>query len=475
MRKVLAATMRRVWAILMATLFLLPLLPGLDGPAGAPGAAAAVVAAAEQKAAGTEEKAAAIGEKVYVIPINGTIEPGLASYVKRVLRMAEKDAANGRRVAVLIEVGTFGGRVDAAVEIKDALLASKAPVFSFVKERAWSAGALITLAGEHIAMAPGSSIGAAEVRTADGKPVDEKYSSAFRTEFAATAESRGRDPQIAAAMVDKDIEIPGVVERGKLLTLTATKARELNFIDQVASSRGEVLRLYGYQNATVVETAMSPAERLARFLTDPAVSSILLAVGFIGLLIEVFVAGWGLPGTIGLIALGLFFGGRLIAGLAGLEVILLFLLGLALVFLEIFVIPGFGVAGVAGIAAVVASIYLSFSSSTEALTAILVASASTGIFGFFGFKYLKRTSAWDRLILNTRQERELGYVAPPEQADVVGKVGRALTILRPAGTVEIDGRRLDVVTEGEFIPSDSLVRVVKVEGSRVVVRRVEQA
>ncbi len=457
---------RKVRVAWVALLLVLAAGGGLAGEA-------AAVQVSEPGAAFAAQKMAEPG--VYVIPISGTIEPGLASFVKRALRTAEKDASDGRKVAVLIEVGTFGGRVDAAVEIKDALLGSKVPVISFVKERAWSAGALITLAGEHIVMAPGSSIGAAEVRTEDGKPVDEKYISAFRTEFAATAESRGRDPQIAAAMVDKDIAIPGVVESGKLLTLTATRAKELNFIDQVAASRGEVLRLFGFGEASVVEISMSPAERLARFLTDPAVSSILLAVGFVGLLIEVLVAGWGLPGTIGLIALGLFFGGRLIAGLAGLEVILLFLLGLALLLVEIFVIPGLGVAGVAGIIAVVASIYLSFSSSTEALMAILAALVSTGVVGFFAFKYLKRTSAWDRLILNTRQERELGYVAPPEQSDVVGKVGRALTILRPAGTVEIDGRRLDVVTEGEFIPSDSLVQVVKVEGTRVVVRRVEGA
>lgn len=461
---------RKVRAMLVALLLLLAAGGGLArGSAGIPVGLQVAVP-------GTVFAAQKMAEpRVYVIPISGTIEPGLASFVKRALRTAEKDASGGRKVAVLIEVGTFGGRVDAAVEIKDALLGSKVPVISFVKERAWSAGALITLAGEHIVMAPGSSIGAAEVRTEDGKPVDEKYISAFRTEFAATAESRGRNPQIAAAMVDKDIEIPGVVQSGKLLTLTATRAKELNFIDQVAASRGEVLRLYGFENASAVEISMSPAERLARFLTDPAVSSILLAVGFIGLLIEVLVAGWGLPGTIGLIALGLFFGGRLIAGLAGLEVILLFLLGLALLLLEIFVIPGFGVAGLAGIIAVVASIYMSFSSSTEALLAILVALVSTGAVGFFAFKYLKRTSAWDRLILNTRQERELGYVAPLEQSDVVGKVGKALTILRPAGTVEIDGRRLDVVTEGEFIPSDSRVQVVKVEGTRVVVRRAEGA
>ncbi|HAV21169.1 MAG TPA: peptidase S14, partial [Firmicutes bacterium] len=182
---------------------------------------------------------------------------------------------------------------------------------AYVKGRAWSAGALITLAAEKIVMARTASIGAAETI-----PKEEKQISALRGEFEATAENRGRDPEIAAAMVDADISIEGLVAKGKLLTLTAQRAKDLGFIDAIAASRQEALAEFGLEGAKVVETAQTRAEKLARFLTDPTVSSILLTLGFLGLLFEITTPGWGVPGTVGVLALAQFFGGRLVVGLA---------------------------------------------------------------------------------------------------------------------------------------------------------------
>ncbi|MBI2914417.1 MAG: ATP-dependent Clp protease proteolytic subunit, partial [Firmicutes bacterium] len=276
---------------------------------------------------------------VYVVPIKGTVEPGLASFVERSLSTAEKEKAD----AVLLEINSFGGRVDAATEIRDMILEFEPPVLAYVSERAWSAAALIAIASPKLAMAPGASIGAAEPR-----PAEEKTISALRAEFEATAERNGRDPRIAGAMVDAELEIKDVVGKGKILTLSAEQAEKLGFVDYVAPRRQTVLAYFGYPGARLVVMRPAGAERMARFITDPVVSSLLLTVGFLGLLYELASGGWGVPGSVSLAALGLFFGGRLVAGLAGWEVLVLFLAGLGLLFLEASVIPGFGVAGFAG-------------------------------------------------------------------------------------------------------------------------------
>lgn len=401
---------------------------------------------------------------VYVVNIEGTIEPGLASYVKRVINEAEAAGAD----AILVEVNTFGGRVDAATEIRDYILGFRGRSVAFVKGRAWSAGALITLAAKDIAMARTASIGAAETI-----PKEEKQISALRGEFEATAENRGRDPKIAAAMVDADIAIDGVVQAGKLLTLTAQRGKELGFIDLIASSRDEVLRGFGLEEANVVEPHQNWAEKLARFLTDPTVSSLLLILGFLGLLFEITSPGWGVPGTVGILALCLFFGGRLVIGLAGWGVVGLFILGFALLLIEVFLIPGFGVTGISGIIAIFASLVLSFRNIREASFAISFAMVVSFLVIIVMAKRLGKSKAFGRIVLRTTEHRDDGYVATPIRQDYVGKIGYAITFMRPSGTVMIDGDRIDAVTEGDFLKEGCMVKVVKAEGARVVVRAVE--
>ncbi|HXL03718.1 MAG: nodulation protein NfeD [Firmicutes bacterium] len=398
---------------------------------------------------------------IYVVSIEGTIEPGLASYVKRVLNEAE----NAHADAILVEVNTFGGRVDAATEIRDYIVEFSGQSIAYVKGRAWSAGALITLAAEKIAMARTASIGAAETI-----PKEEKQISALRGEFEATAENRGRDAKIAAAMVDADIAIEGLIEAGKLLTLTAQKGKELGFIDLIANSREEVLEAFGLADAEVREPVQNWAEKLARFLTDPTVSSILLVLGFLGLLFEVTSPGWGVPGTVGVLALFLFFGGRLVIGLAGWGVIGLFILGFALLLIEVFIIPGFGVTGISGIIAIFASLVLSFRNIREASFAISFAMIISFLVIIVMAKRLGKSKTFGKLVLSTTEHTDDGYVATPARHDYVGKVGRTLTFMRPSGTVIVDGERIDAVTEGDFLGEGCEVEVIKVEGPRVVVR-----
>ncbi|NLM95863.1 MAG: hypothetical protein GX165_09895, partial [Firmicutes bacterium] len=217
--------------------------------------------------------ALAQGATVYVIPIEGTIEPGLVEFVKRALNEAKRDGVEG----ILLEIDTFGGRVDAATELVDLMLDMPMPVIAHVRGRAWSAGALIALAADYLVMAPGSSMGAAEPR-----PAEEKVISALRAEFESLAERNGRDPQVAAAMVDKDVVIEGLVEKDKILTLSANEAERRGFADFIAAGRQQVLSKYGFDDARVIEPSPNWAENLARFLTDPTVSSLLLSLGFLG-------------------------------------------------------------------------------------------------------------------------------------------------------------------------------------------------
>ena len=305
--------------------------------------------------------------QVHVITVDGTVELGLSQYVLRGLKQAQRDQA-----AVLLEINTFGGRVDAATEIRDHILRMETPVIAFVRERAISAGALIAIAAPHIAMAPGSTMGAAEPR-----PLEQKNVSYMRAEFAATAQRHGRDASIAAAMVDADVVIDGLVGPGKLLTLTAQDAVEVGYADLLTNYRTEVLAHYQLDHLPVVEIERNWAERLAGFVTEPTVSQILLILGFLGIIVELLSPGLGLPGVIGVSAMGLFFGGRILAGLAGMEVVVLFVLGILMLIAEIFIIPGFGIVGLLGLISILASIFLSFDNFTAALTSLAITLAVT--------------------------------------------------------------------------------------------------
>ena len=297
---------------------------------------------------------------VYVAPIEGIIDLGLAPFIQRVLKQATDEGA----AAVILEINTFGGRVDAAVLIRDSLLNARVRTVAFVNKRAISAGALISLAAEKIAMADGGTIGAATPVQA-GQPgaaaqqVEEKTVSYVRKEFRATAESRKRPPLIAEAMVDADVEIPGLIEKGKLLTLTTEEALKHKFADFRADTIEQALKQLGLEGADVRRAEPNWAENLVRFLTHPLVSSLLITLGMLGIILEMRTPGFGLPGGLGIASLALFFWGHWLVQLAGWEEILLVASGLVLLALEIFVIPGFGIAGVLGIAALLGGLSLS--------------------------------------------------------------------------------------------------------------------
>lgn len=400
------------------------------------------------------------GALVHVLPFEGIMDAGLASFVRRGVREAEQRGAD----VLLVRVSTLGGEIDAALDIRDLLLETDLQTVAFVKNRAWSAGVLVTIACERVVMAPGSSIGAAEPR-----PAEEKIISAWRAELEETAEHRGRDPGLLAAMVDKDVEIEGVVERGKLLTLTATRALEMGFIDGTASSDMEALGVLGIHPAEMVLIQPTTLELFARYATSPFVAPLLLAVGLVGLVIEVAVPGFGVPGLVGLLSLAGYFVGHIAAGYAGLSIALLFAFGMSLLVVEAF-IPEFGAFGIGGMVAMMASIYLASPTPAAALRSILVAFGALVATAVVLIRMGHRFPLWRRLLLAEELTTAGGYVSQRSLRDLEGRQGRAITPLRPAGTAEFDGVRTDVVSEGGFIASGRTVEVIRVAGRRVVVR-----
>lgn len=432
------------------------------------------------------------GETVVIVPITGTIDLGLAPFVRRVID-EHPDAA-----AIVLDVDTFGGRVDAAVQIRDALLAAGPPVIAYVHPRAISAGALISYAADHIVFAPGGSMGAVTPvqQNDDGETeaVGEKMTSYMRAEMRTTAEANGRDGDLAEAMVDRTLVVDGVVDDTKLLTATTELAVQLGLADDVQPTLGALLAAAGLERAEQVRAETYWAEELSRFLTDPAVSGILMSLGMLGLLIELYSPGVGLPGAVGVFCLSAFFGGHLIADLAGMEELVLLVLGLVALGLEVFIIPGFGVAGVLGIVLIVSSLALSLVGMpltvswelgylTDALQTVLVSIAATIVVMAMLVRFLPRRAMPGWLVLRTELGKEgaapdadeADFHAAPDLAALLGLEGTAETDLRLAGKARIDGRIVDVVSAHAYLRRGVRVRVSKVEGVRVVVEEIPSA
>ena len=397
--------------------------------------------------------------QVHVGRLSGAVDLGMARYLTRAVRGAE-----GAGAALLIVIDSTGGRVDAALTMRDAVLRSQVPTIALVENRAWSAAALVAMAADTLIMTPGSSIGAAEPA-----PLTTKTLSALRAEFESTAEARGRDPALAGAMVDANLAVEGLVGPGQLLSLTAGVAIDLAFADAGADSVEDALALTVPAGATTREVGISAAERAARVITHPAVAPVLLTIALVALLIEVFVVGFGAAGIVGLVSLGLFFGGHLVAGFGGWEVAALFILGLILLLVEA-VVPGFGVFGVGGIGSIVASIFLVSREGGDTVRSLAIALIASVLLSVLLLRLGVRRGWFRRLALYQTMVGEKGYLARRPPQELVGQEGQSTTVLRPAGTARFGDQVVDVVTEGTFVPSGTTVAVIKVEGPRVVVR-----
>jgi membrane-bound serine protease (ClpP class) len=414
---------------------------------------------------------------VYRVPVTGVVEMGLAPFVERSLREAQEAGA----AAVVLDIDTPGGRIDAAEQIADALRDAQVPTYAYVNRRAFSAGAMIALATDGIFMRPGSVMGAATPVDGEGEKLSEKMVSAMRSEFRALAEERGLDPRVAEGMVDESIGVPGVTEPGRLVSLSTGEAAALGYAREVQDWDG-VLAAVGAPAARTVTTQVNWAERVVRFVTNPTVAPFLLSLGFLGLLIELKTPAFGMAGLAGATSLGLFFGSHLIVGLAGWEVLVLVAAGILLLLVEALVLPGFGVAGILGILAMGGAIVLSllgnFPTTGDVLVALNVVGASIIAVGVVGWLILKRLPDDRRasgMILQSSTSREAGYLSAPVRDELVGQEGVALTDLRPSGTGAFGEERIDVVSDGAYVAAGTPIRIVRAEGYRHVVAPVASA
>lgn len=410
-------------------------------------------------------------ETVYIIPVENEVERGLEAFLKRSIREAEKQKAD----RIILEIHTPGGFVHAAGNIAHLLRKTKIKTTAFIKKDALSAGAYIALNADEIVMAPGSRIGSAAIIDQEGNMADEKMRSAWLADMKASAELNGRDPMYALAMADPEIDLPEYgAEKGKLLTLTASQALAVGYAEAIVADRNELMAYLNMENAKIIESELTISERIARFVTHPVIVPILLTLASLGLVLELYSPGFGIPGFIGLASLFLYFFGHMLAGFAGWEALILLLAGLILLFIEIFT-PGFGIFGISGIVSIFISIFLSSSAAfvdtllyiTIAMIATLAVSAL--YIRFFGYQgFLKK------LVLADNLSTDLGYVANETNQDIVGQIGMAATPLRPSGRMELNGKFYDVVSEAGFVEQGKPVVVVESKGSRIIVYEVKE-
>ncbi|RKU31410.1 hypothetical protein C6497_02640 [Candidatus Poribacteria bacterium] len=480
---------------------------------------------------------------VYVIDIRSEIGGGVSTYIKKGIQKAEQVQAD----AIIFDVDTPGGRVDAAVRIIRSIQATSIPTIAFVNRQAISAGAMIASACDQIVMTPGATIGDSAPVDGQGNEANEKAVTYIRATIRSTAERQGRNSDIAETMVDKRLVLVrldnGVIVRmrpdefldeqdagtqmevlcaeGELLTLTTREALEYGFVETQATSISALLEQYqiveyeqdyggkidtvkmaltnddylsrkegrkgdrytsikSLRDVQVERFVVTLADRTVFFITSPYISALLLSLGGIGLLIEIRTPGFGVPGLLGILFIGLFFGGHMLNDISQAWLPFIFILGLALIIVEVFVIPGFGIAGILGLFLMFGSVFFVFFQSTDDLgLALLWLSISvilTSVLAIVATIYLPKSSPFQKIALSTVMSTDEGYhsAGTLDFNSFLGKTGIALTPLRPAGTVRIENKRLDVVTVGDFIPQNTPIKVSEVEGSKIAVEPFEE-
>jgi len=423
---------------------------------------------------------AAQAQQVYRLDLKEDIGPNAWRTVKNAYAKAEEANVD----LMLIELNTFGGMVNFADSIRVRILDSPLETVVFINHNAASAGALIALATDRIYMSKGSSIGAASVVDQTGQVMPEKHQSYMRGVMRATAEAKGRDPKVAEAFVDPDIDLPDIKPAGKILTLTSAEAVNIRLAEAEVATVADVLAAEGVSDPNITVHQVTAIDRIIAFLINPAVSGILILLIIGGIYFEMQTPGVGFALVVAIIAAVLFFAPLYIQGLADNWEIALFVAGILLILLELFVIPGFGVAGILGIICLVCGLafsmvvndYFNFSIAEPGmlfnsfLLVIVSMVAATVVMVIFG-KSLLRTRAFKRLVLQDEQRSEEGYTSSVKDTAMVNKEGVAKTVLRPSGKVEIDGKWYDAVALDGFVDIGEEVYVEKHENYNLFVRK----
>ncbi len=428
----------------------------------------------------------AIGQtksKVMVMDIKAEIDPRMSRYVNLALDHAEEIKAD----YVIIEMDTYGGVLTDSKDIVDRILDLEAPIWVFINKDAASAGALISIACDSIYMASGATIGAATVvQGGTGEAAPDKYQSYMRSIMRSTAEHNGRNPRIAEGMVDQNIAIDSISEEGSVITFTTKEALKYGYCEAQVSSLEEILERNGVTDYELVKFEISNVEKVIAFFLNPFISGILILVILGGLYFELQTPGVGFPIFAAMIALILYLVPYYLNGLAeNWEIIALFV-GIILILVEVFVIPGFGVAGISGIALTVGSMVLIminndfFNFEMVPLNDIIAASLS--IFGgltggvlllFVGGVRISQSGFFKRISLTDVQAQSEGYTSNfNNSGDLIGKTGTAYTVLRPSGKIMIEDQLYDAFSRGDYIEKGDTVKVLEIEGSTLKVRKV---
>jgi len=419
-------------------------------------------------------------EKIMTMEIDAEIDPRMNRYTELALDHATEIGAD----LIIIKMDTYGGALNDADEIRNRILEYPKPIWVFINKNAASAGALISIACDSIYMASGSSIGAATVVTQDGSAAPDKYQSYMRSIMRSTAEASGRDPRIAEAMVDEDLEIEGITKAGEVITFSTSEAIKYGFCEGEVESIDDVLAKNDIMDYTIEEFRLSGAEKIIRIFLNPVISGILILVILGGIYFELQTPGVGFPLLAAVTAALLYFIPYYLNGLAENWEIIMFIVGIILLALEIFVIPGFGIAGISGLVLTMGSLILvmlnndlldfSFVKTSEIFQA--VAAILTGLFlsiilMFFGGVRLTNTRFFRRIALQTVQDRMEGYTSNFKEKSLLGKSGKAYTVLRPSGKVIIEDVLYDAYTRGDYIQKDEEIVVVSEEGTSLKVKK----
>ncbi len=420
-------------------------------------------------------------KKVYTFKIHDDIAPP----AERVTKKAMKDAETENADLIILHLNTFGGMLNSADNIRTMLLESKIPVWVFIDNNAASAGALISIACDSIYMRPGANIGAASVVNQTGEVMPDKYQSYMRSMMRSTAQAKGRDPKIAEAMVDPRIYIEGINDSNKVLTFTTEEAITHGYCEGSAENIEQILKDNNIENYTIVEQKLSWLDSLIGFLVHPAVSGILIMMIIGGIYFELQTPGVGFPLIIAILGATLYFAPLYLEGLAANWEILIFILGLALLAVEIFVIPGFGVAGISGIFLIVLSLTLSlvpnegfdfsFTGTTPVIKAffvVIIAMVASFFVSIWLSKKILTTNRFGEFALSTTQNATDGFTsADLSLKNLIGQTAIANTMLRPAGKIEINNDIYDATAETGYIDKGEIVIIIKYENQQMVVRK----
>jgi len=419
-------------------------------------------------------------KKVYIFKVNEEIAPPVVRRMKKAFVQAKADKVD----LIVLHMNTYGGELSAADTMRTLVMQLKIPVVVFIDNNAASAGALISIACDSIYMREGANIGAATVVNQNAQALPDKYQSYMRAMMRSTAEANGRNPEIAEAMVDQDLYIENVSDSGKVLTFTTSEAMANGFCEAQVETIDEVVKRYGFVEYEKQELKLSAADTIIDFFISPYVHGILIMVIVGGIYFELQSPGMGFPSIASLVAATLYFAPLYMEGLAENWEILIFIVGIILIVLEIFVIPGFGIAGVAGISLLIIGLVLSllanvrFDFSFVAMNTILEALfiVLLSVFGaiILSFQSAKMIFTNPKLgyALSTTQKHSEGYVASDSSlSNLVGNEGSAFSMLRPGGKVIIDGEVYDAICRESFIEKGSAIHVVDFNTAQLVVEK----